>query len=414
MTTLKRDIQIVLVSNGISLFLLFCASVILTRVLGPATFGLLGLALLIPEIAGRVCPLGFETVNATFAGLYKDRRTELFQQTLLIVLFGSLVSTLFTLVFFFWLPIQRGNFAQVESSAVWISCLITPSMILAQLLIALTRGIGRIAASARLYILQTLLLLVLTVLFLIALEGRLQAALWIRILSPLTTSVCSLWLLRDYLSLNFSRFSFSFFRKGLSFGSQICLSTVSQILNYRMDQVMLAYMVPADQLGRYVLAVAIAERLKTLPRSISTAFLPSFANDPQKHLPNVPRLFRYTLLISAALMAIIGALSVPAIWVFFGKDYVGTIAPLLWLLPGIAALSCSSITASVLAAQEKPKYSIWTGYISLGLNLVLNIMLIPRLGINGAAVSSSTSSIFAGMLWMFFFKKETAVPLRKC
>jgi O-antigen/teichoic acid export membrane protein len=99
--------------------------------------------------------------------------------------------------------------------------------------------------------------------------------------------------------------------------------------------------------------------------------------------------------------------------VAFGKDYVGTIAPLLWLLPGVAALSCSSITASVLAAQEKPKYSIWTGYISLGLNLVLNIMLIPRLGINGAAVSSSTSSIFAGMLWMFFFKKETAVPFKE-
>jgi O-antigen/teichoic acid export membrane protein len=83
---LKRDITVTFVGSVASAILSLGDAIIIARVLVPINQGLLGLALLIPTIAATFCTLGQEMVNATFAGLYKDKRSSLFQQSLLVTL----------------------------------------------------------------------------------------------------------------------------------------------------------------------------------------------------------------------------------------------------------------------------------------------------------------------------------------
>lgn len=413
MGTLRRDIATTFSGNFLGTVFLFAVAVVFARVLGPANRGILALALLIPDVTGKIFTFGHETVNSTFAGLYKDNRSSLFQQSLLIVIAGSILSVLVICSFYFWLPVEKGRFAQVTSDVAMLTCLVAPTAMLARLLIALTRGVGRITSAAVTYTAQAASLFVLVSITLLFIDRTVKAAVLVTALAPLISIGVSLWLLRDYVSFNPSRFSGKFFRKGLVFGGQFSLSTIARLLNLRLDQAILAFMVPINQVGLYVIAVGFAERLRLLPGSISVAFLPTLANELKDRQSEVPRVFRCTVIISFASMLLVAVLGIPVILYIFGAEYTGSILSFLLLLPGIAVMGGSSILSSDLAAREKPKYSVINGYATLTVNIILNLLLIPRIGIAGAAVASSVSYTLAGVLWLVFFRHESKVPFKQ-
>jgi len=400
MANLKREIITTASGNVIGTIFAFGTAIVLARVLGPADRGLLALAVLIPDITGKICSAGYEMVNSTFAGLYKDKRSSLFQQTLIIVLSGTVVSILAICIFYFRLPIKKGQFDQLSTEIILLACLTIPTAMLARLLIALTRGVGKISAAAVTYTVQMGVLFVGSFIVLVCFEGGIRAAVIVMVLAPLV-----------YVSFHPSRFSFEMFKKAFVFGGQISLSTIARLLNLRLDQAILAFMVGADHVGLYVVAVVFAERLRLLPGSISSAFLPRLANELSERQLQVPRVYRYTVIISVVSMLAAAVLGAPAILLFFGREYTGAIVSFLCLLPGITVLGGSSILDSDMAAREKPKYSVVTGYTTLAVNVMLNLVLIPHLGIVGAAIASSISYSLAGVFWLTFFRHESKLPL---
>lgn len=410
---LKRDVTATFAGNLIATLIAVINSVILARALGPANRGLLGLALLIPTIVSTFCILGQEMVNATFGGLYKDKRSSLFQQSLIITLSGTIVSILVICSFYFWLPINKGQFGKFEPTAVWMMCCFCPVVILFQMLYGLVRGVGRIALAAVMQIVRVAGLLILLIVFLICFGGKLKTAIFLSAIGPLAAIGFSLWVLRDYVTLRPSRFSGWLFKKSIGFGAKLSLATFAGVLIYRVDQGILGYYVSAEKVGLYVVAVGLAERLKLLPNSIAAAFLPRLANDLVNRQPQVPMVFRCTMIVSAISMIGVGLLGVPAILLLYGWDYSDAIPSFLLLLPGVAAIGGSSILASDLASREKPGYSIRVGYVALGVCIILNILLIPLIGIRGSAIASSISYIVANIMWLYFYKHESGTAWKE-
>jgi O-antigen/teichoic acid export membrane protein len=410
---LKREVTVTFAGSFIGTILSLGEAVILARVLGPTDRGVLGLALLIPTIAATFCVLGQDTVNATFAGLYKDKRSSLFEQSLIIILFGSLVSTVVICAFYFWLPIKRGQFSQLTPDIIWLTCLFTPISMLSTMTISLVRGVGRITLAAVIQVVQIAALVCLLYIFLVWRGGGLKTALMLTTLSPLVAIAVSVWVLRDYITLRPSEFSGWLFKKSLGFGAQISLTAFATFLVYRLDQGILGYMVSTYQIGLYIMAVALAEKLRLLPSSIAVAFLPRLANELSSRQSQVPMVFRLTVVISVVSMLILGILGAPVILVFFGRDYSGSIPSFLLLLPGIAALGGASVLFGDLITREKPKYSIWTSYTVLIVNVILCFCLIPIMGIAGAALASTISYTLASYMAILFYQRESRVPLKE-
>jgi len=340
---LKHDVAATFVGNLIAAVLFMCCAVILARKLGPANRGLLSLAMLIPYIASSFCILGQDMVNMTFAGLYRDRRSSLLQQSLIITVLGGIVSVLIIYGFYYWLPVSKGKFGQLEFDLVMWSCLITPIIILSRMLLALLRGVGKIKIAAIIHTLHIVVLLVLLFVFLVLKDYGLKTALIIMTLYPLVIVILSCWMLRDYITLKPSGFSRHFFKKSLGFGGLFSLAVFAGFVTYRVGH----------------------------------------------------------------------GIGAPAMLLFFGWKYAGAVPAFLLILPGIASLGAASILASDLAAREKPKYSVWVGYLTLGANVIFSFVLIPLMGISGAALASSIAFIAAGILWLIFYKRESGILFRE-
>jgi O-antigen/teichoic acid export membrane protein len=182
-------------------------------------------------------------------------------------------------------------------------------------------------------------------------------------------------------------------RSLLSYGLRVYPAGISGYFNYRADTFIIqALMISsAGPLGLYSIAVTMAELLFYIPDSVTTIFLPTIAGaTPEEADEKLGRVSRLTMLVTVS-----GALVlIPVAWLGLHlvlPPYVDSMPPFLVLLPAVVSLSLSKVLTSYLAGRGRLGPLSTGAVITLVLNLVANVLLIPRFGIVGAAGASLIS-----------------------
>jgi Na+-driven multidrug efflux pump len=75
------------------------------------------------------------------------------------------------------------------------------------------------------------------------------------------------------------------------------------------------------------------------------------------------------------------------------------------LLVGVLAVSGWHVLANDLSARGKPMLNTWAIGISVSLNIFLNILWIPKWGINGAAFATTISYLVMFVVTIIFYTK---------
>jgi O-antigen/teichoic acid export membrane protein len=87
----------------------------------------------------------------------------------------------------------------------------------------------------------------------------------------------------------------------------------------------------------------------------------------------------------------------------YGGEFAGAATALRFLLPGIVILAASRVLANDIAARGRPLVNSYLGIAMLVVNLTFNLILIPRMGINGAALASTISYSTNGLLRLIIY-----------
>ena len=77
------------------------------------------------------------------------------------------------------------------------------------------------------------------------------------------------------------------------------------------------------------------------------------------------------------------------------------------VLPGISIFSIASILASYLAGVGLIEKNIYASIVSGIVTVILDIYLIPRIGINGASIATSLSYIVGTLMTIWFYIRDT-------
>lgn len=100
--------------------------------------------------------------------------------------------------------------------------------------------------------------------------------------------------------------------------------------------------------------------------------------------------------------------------ILFGEEFLVAKNALRILSIGAFFLSFNGISLVILGALGKSKTILSNSIIIFGINLILNILLIPKYGITGAAISTSFSLITLNLIFTFqVYKKTGIIPIRK-
>lgn len=185
-------------------------------------------------------------------------------------------------------------------------------------------------------------------------------------------------------------------------GLRSYLGVLLDLLLLRIDVYLIERLVPAatmaHDLGLYQAGVRIAELILFVPSTLNAVL---FAKAAARE--DVARV----TLRGAKLSLWIGALAVAGMWLigqpllvlFFGARFAGSFLPCLWILSGCAATCFASPLAGTLSGQHGyPRAILLAQLAALVVNVVANWILLPRLGIVGAAMASTLSYVVSAVL----------------
>lgn len=171
-------------------------------------------------------------------------------------------------------------------------------------------------------------------------------------------------------------------------GSRGALSVILVFLLFRSDLYLVSHFLGAAQVGVYRVALTFAEMMQRLPNVAGAVLLPKVIQAQEGEGLLSLRVARNVLLFSLLCVLGLGATGKLLI-AFVFPDYQEAYLPLLWMLPGLVIAGFGSVFNTRLAGQGYPAITLWAPALALGLNVALNLALIPALGLVGAALSTS-------------------------
>ena len=87
------------------------------------------------------------------------------------------------------------------------------------------------------------------------------------------------------------------------------------------------------------------------------------------------------------------------VYVIYGEEFENSAIALSILMVGVILKTPMPFLSNYFKSSNKPEYLVWISLITLPLNIIGGLILIPKMGIIGAAiVSSITYSLFSFML----------------
>jgi len=193
-------------------------------------------------------------------------------------------------------------------------------------------------------------------------------------------------------------------RSFLSFGIRGYAANLMMTVSYRLDALIVNGLSGVVSLGYYSVATAIAEGLWYGANGLALVLFPHISSLEKKEADRItPVVCRNAIFFTLIGAVVIFVISRQLILTIFGPAMIPAVQPLWLLLPGIVTLTVAKIITSYLSGIGKPIYSTYLAAGSMILTVALDLLLIPRYGISGAAAASSIvyTCTAAASVWMF-------------
>jgi len=202
-------------------------------------------------------------------------------------------------------------------------------------------------------------------------------------------------------------------RDALRFGSRLLPGAIALYLLQRSDLFLLRLMkLPTEDIGIYAVAGMLALLFQMLGTSIERAFLPrvlrSRGEDASRLTALVSRCFVLTMVPTMIALIVLARPGIPFV---FGGKYSGAWTPFALLLPGIVVGTVGLFCNGDLQSRGMPGRGSLAASLALATNLAANLLLIPRLGTTGAALSSLLSYSLCGLFLAFVYRHVTGTPI---
>ncbi len=404
---------------GVNIFLLplgIATSVLIARTVGPTGKGSLDLivatAALLAMVLSLSLPQGVTFVVAQGKVAANVIASQLFVVSLLQTLLALVILVLlrFTDYFQLFLPDWGWWIVAGVVAYVWVDLLTKfwSAVLIGQQQIAIVNNsefVGRVSQFVGLFILVAVLYwsgkqLSVGFLFLVALSA--------------STLINILLLFSLGLKFQLTR-DLSGLKGALAFAVPCYAANLAQFLNYKLDVFVVGFFAGAASVGRYTLAVSLGQLLWLMSNSVASVLLPKVAasTDDDSSVRHTARVTRLSLWATAACGLALAVLATQAIPLLYGEAFRPSIMALIWLLPGIVVFSVANVLAAYIAGIGKPRLNLLVSGVSLIVTIALDLALIPRLNIVGAAIASTTSYSLSALLLIIFFIRETGAPLRE-
>lgn len=220
--------------------------------------------------------------------------------------------------------------------------------------------------------------------------------------SLLITALLMAYFLKKMLSFKkILRAPYTLFRQMLHFSVPLMLSDIFSMLLVWSDTLILGYFVSAVQVGIYNAAVPTARLLHTIPVALRTLFVPTISGlyAQKKDFSRIYKtVSKWLFLIGLPSFILLSLYSKQMLSIFFGSVFAEGYIVLIFIALSFFIYSVLFTSESILLIMKKTKLILLNSLLTVFINIALNVLLIPKYGILGAAISTSASFLMMSLL----------------
>ena len=208
------------------------------------------------------------------------------------------------------------------------------------------------------------------------------------------------------------RFDAQFSRAALGFGLRGQVGNVLQFLGVRLDLLIVPALVDLRAAGIYVVAVRTSDVVGQVATAASSLVFPRVAGQQDSHSTDfTERATRMTLVAVAMPAVLIAVAAEPILRLLFGEVYAAGTNALVILLVAMVPLSLTRIVAADLKGRGRPGLVSWASLLSAVATVCLDLLLVPQLGIVGAAIASLLAYTIGAAAILLMYRSATAARL---
>lgn len=383
--------------------------VILARWLGPYDRGVLALVLLASATVVTLTKLGISQATVYYVNRQQAPVDKIAANSLALALALGVAGA--ALVWGLHGNLLRSVLADVPPWALALALVRVPLMLFDNYLFGILQATGRFGIYNSRILASEAMRLVLVAVAVMLLNLGLAAAVAIYTFMSVLNTAWLMASMRDAVRFSLA-VDFALLADMLSFGLRSYVQVVTAHLLLRVD----VYMVQAllgdpRQTAFYALALHLTETVLEVPQAIGLVLYPRLAALPEEEIHRITAQTCRRMLVltipAAALLAVFGPW---VITLWYGEAFAPAGAPLPWAAVGVAAMALFVIVTRDFTARSKQRVNTTAGLLALAANVALNLYLIPRYGIVGAAFATAAAYSAACAVLMYFFRAESGLP----
>ena len=381
--------------------------ILTARMLQPAGRGELAVITLWSGLIAGLTTLGLPNSLIYHLRTFPEKSSKLVASAVSI---NFIVSLLACLISVFWIPTWLRQYPLWAIRAAQWFLIVTPLISTTSVLRGALEATGAFSVSNIIQLLTPAITLAMLLAFLFSHHFNTFTAGFAYIITAVPTFVIICWHARVFFKHRVPP-GFPDSQMLLSYGLRSYGIDLLGTLALQVDQVLVVrFLAPAD-LGLYVVTLSLSRMLNIFQNSVVMVLFPRAAGrTPLEALELTSRAASVSLLVTG-LSAVGVAVAGPfLLGIFYGKAYTRSSTSLRILLLEVTLSGCVFVLAQAFMALGRPGIVTILEAFGLSLSIPLMVVLIPRLGIDGAALSLLISTCLRFVFLYISFPLILRVP----
>jgi len=209
-----------------------------------------------------------------------------------------------------------------------------------------------------------------------------------------------------------------FWKRAVKIALPIGFLSIAAIIYIKIDTVMLSLMKGDDVVGWYNAAYSLVLALQPIPPILMNALLPSMASffiSSRSSLEiSYEKSLKYLLILGLPMAVGLALLASRIIPLFYGSEFTNSISALQILAWDVLLIFLFTPLAVVLISMDKQNQMAVVAAGCALINVILNIILIPRFSYIGAGIATlATETVLFGLYFYLVSKYLCKLPLHK-
>lgn len=188
----------------------------------------------------------------------------------------------------------------------------------------------------------------------------------------------------------------------------LILSGIVITIYMKIDQVMIMEMMDAESVGQYAAAVRINEAWYFIPMAITSSLFPAIVNakkvSSELYYQRLQKMYDFMVVFSIALTIPMFFLNSSIINILYGSQYNQSAGVLLILFCSTLSVSIGVSNGLWLLNENLQRINVINKTLGMLLNIILNLLLIPKFGIKGSAYATLISYFVTNYFILLLFK----------